>query len=160
MFLSSFFLVETNEEPCAQLQLHEMDQKSDKKKLKQLLLTGNKLKIMWLDHCKKWNLETHMTFVDVDLIEETTEYRFVLLKNYMGWSIWSKHLSAWDEVLLNMEFRSKKCFMFTKNRVKQQKRGGLEGGKGTTFSLLRPLLSLLSNFFHLFPPLWSLDSDY
>ena len=84
MFLSSFFLVETNEEPCAQLQLHEMDQKSDKKKLKQLLLTGNKLKIMWLDHCKKWNLETHMTFVDVDLIEETTEYRFVLLKNYMG----------------------------------------------------------------------------
>ena len=84
MFLSSFFLVETNEEPCAQLQLHEMDQKSDKKKLNQLLLTGNKLKIMWLDHCKKWNLETHMTFVDVDLIEETTEYRFVLLKNYMG----------------------------------------------------------------------------
>ena len=77
MFLSSFFLVETNGEPCAQLQLHEMDQKSDKKKLKQLLLTGNKLKIMWLDHCKKWNLETHMTFVDVDLIEETTEYRFV-----------------------------------------------------------------------------------
>ena len=50
-----------------------------------------------------------------------------------------------------MEFTSKKCFMFTKNRVKQQKRGGLEGGKGTTFSLLRPLLSLLSNFFHLFP---------
>ena len=25
-----------------------------------------------------------MTFVDVHLIEETTEYRFVLLKNYMG----------------------------------------------------------------------------
>ena len=55
-----------------------------KKKLNQLLLTSNKLKIMWLDHCKKWNLETHMTFVDVHLIEETTEYRFVLLKNYMG----------------------------------------------------------------------------
>ena len=59
-----------------------------------------------------------MTFVGVRLIEETTEYRFVLLKK-------------WDEILeaniclleircpLNMEFRSKKCLLFTKNGVKQ-----------------------------------------
>lgn len=47
---------------------------------------------------KSETLETHVTFVGVHLIEETTEYSFVLLKNYMEWSIWSKHLAAEDKV--------------------------------------------------------------
>ena len=162
MFLSSFFLVETNEEPCAQLQLHEMDQKSDKKKLKQLLLTGNKLKIMWLDHCKKWNLETHMTFVDVDLIEETTEYRFVLLKNYMGWSIWSKHFSVClrqgVHLIWNSEAKSASCSQ--KTGWNSKKRRGLGGEGHHPCPSSDPCSAYWPIFFTFFPPLWSLDSDY
>ena len=161
MFLSSFFLVDTNEEPCAQLQLHEMDQKSDKK-LKQLLLTGNKLKIMWLDHCKKWNLETHMTFADVDLIEETTEYRFVLLKNYMGWSIWSKHFSVClrrgVHLIWSSEAKSASCSQ--KTGWNSKKEVDWRGGKAPPFPSSDPCSAYFPIFFTFSPPLWSLDSDY
>ena len=86
---------------------------------------------MLLNHCKKWNLETHMTFVDVRLIEETTEYRFVLLKNYMGWSIWSKHFSVClrqgVHLIWNSEAKSASCSQ--KTGWNSKKRRGL-GGEG------------------------------
>ena len=132
------------------------------KKLNQLLLTGYKLKIMLLNHCKKWNLETHMTFVDVRLIEETTEYRFVLLKNYMGWSIWSKHFSVClrqgVHLIWNSEAKSASCSQ--KTGWNSKKRRGLGGEGHHPCPSSDPCSAYWPIFFTFFPPLWSLDSDY
>ena len=132
------------------------------KKLNQLLLTGYKLKIMLLNHCKKWNLETHMTFVDVRLIEETTEYRFVLLKNYMGWSIWSKHFSVClrqgVHLIWNSEAKSASCSQ--KTGWNSKKRRGLGGEGHHPCPSSDPCSAYWPTFFTFFPPLWSLDSDY
>ena len=132
------------------------------KKLNQLLLTGYKLKIMLLNHCKKWNLETHMTFVDVRLIEETTEYRFVLLQNYMGWSIWSKHFSVClrqgVHLIWNSEAKSASCSQ--KTGWNSKKRRGLVGEGHHPCPSSDPCSAYWPIFFTFFPPLWSLDSDY
>lgn len=132
------------------------------KKLNQLLLTGYKPKIMLLNHCKKWNLETHMTFVDVRLIEETTEYRFVLLKNYMGWSIWSKHFSVClrqgVHLIWNSEAKSASCSQ--KTGWNSKKRRGLGGEGHHPCPSSDPCSAYWPIFFTFFPPLWSLDSDY
>ena len=69
-----------------------------------------------------------MTFVGVHLIE-TTEYSFVLLKNYMGWSIWSKHLLFLRQgvhLICSSEAKSASCSQ--KTGWNSKKRCGLGGG--------------------------------